>query len=488
MSGGGGGLGTIAGLGLSALAPELAPEILGAGADAGETMLFNTVVGGAGSALLGGNPLLGAALGGIGGTKGIAQLLQGQMPTQISAAFPALMGQSATQVPAGDFTSMDPAYQSFAQMYPPQQQGLPGQTTPLATSDTGAAPGLTYSSGSSGSPAAAAAAPVTPAGVSAPVASSSPYPSQGGLNTDQGIGTPPAVPDGWNGSYDDFMSMFSNMGHPAAAASQSGILNWIKNNPMYAAGLGLGGYTLYNLLSGKGNSYLPKFTPQGSTFRSLSPSFAPVRPMAEGGITSLPTAQRLIRPNVNFMGNDSGYPMGQQTAPAYAMSSQMPTSAQQVLASYEPATNPLTGEPTVKSMAIGGPTNYDPYAQLEEQAMVSRLSGMPQIIPTASKKGGKIKGHDAGGQLGSYSDGGQMLDGPGDGMSDSIPASISGKQPARLADGEFVVPADVVSHLGNGSTDAGAKQLYSMMDRVRTARTGRKQQGKQINANKFMPA
>jgi hypothetical protein len=90
--------------------------------------------------------------------------------------------------------------------------------------------------------------------------------------------------------------------------------------------------------------------------------------------------------------------------------------------------------------------------------------------------------------LGGYSDGGRMLKGPGDGMSDSIPASISGKQPARLADGEFVVPADVVSHLGNGSTDAGAKQLYKMMDKVRTARTGRKSQGKQINPKKYIPA
>lgn len=90
--------------------------------------------------------------------------------------------------------------------------------------------------------------------------------------------------------------------------------------------------------------------------------------------------------------------------------------------------------------------------------------------------------------LGSYSDGGRMLKGPGDGMSDSIPASIGNKRPARLADGEFVVPADVVSHLGNGSTDAGAKQLYAMMDKVRTARTGRKAQGREINPRKYMPA
>jgi hypothetical protein len=93
-----------------------------------------------------------------------------------------------------------------------------------------------------------------------------------------------------------------------------------------------------------------------------------------------------------------------------------------------------------------------------------------------------------GGHLGGYSDGGRMLKGPGDGMSDNIPATIAGKQAARLADGEFVVPADVVSHLGNGSTDAGAKQLYAMMNRVRKARTGNPKQGKQIKPAKYMAA
>jgi hypothetical protein len=90
--------------------------------------------------------------------------------------------------------------------------------------------------------------------------------------------------------------------------------------------------------------------------------------------------------------------------------------------------------------------------------------------------------------LGGYSDGGKLLKGPGDGMSDHIPATIGDRQPARLADGEFVIPADVVSHLGNGSTDAGAKQLYAMMDRVREARTGSEKQGKQINAAEHMVA
>jgi len=89
-----------------------------------------------------------------------------------------------------------------------------------------------------------------------------------------------------------------------------------------------------------------------------------------------------------------------------------------------------------------------------------------------------------------FAEGGQahFLSGGGDGMSDSIKATIEGKQEARLADGEFVIPADVVSHLGNGSSKAGAKQLYSMMDKVRKARTGNPKQGKQINPRKYLAA
>ena len=112
----------------------------------------------------------------------------------------------------------------------------------------------------------------------------------------------------------------------------------------------------------------------------------------------------------------------------------------------------------------------------------------PREMPKSGiAKLGQMKAMAEGG-LGSYSDGGRMLKGPGDGMSDDIPAVIGRKQPARLADGEFVVPADVVSHLGNGSTDAGAKKLYSMMDKVRTARTGKKKQAPAVKADKYMPA
>jgi len=134
---------------------------------------------------------------------------------------------------------------------------------------------------------------------------------------------------------------------------------------------------------------------------------------------------------------------------------------------------------------------YDPYSELQQQAMYARMAGLPQITPTSSAQGGLLSSYAGGGgisSLGGYSDGGRMLKGPGDGMSDSIPATIANKRPARLADNEFVVPADVVSHLGNGSSDAGAKKLYAMMDKVRKARTGKAKQAPAIKADKYMPA
>jgi hypothetical protein len=111
-------------------------------------------------------------------------------------------------------------------------------------------------------------------------------------------------------------------------------------------------------------------------------------------------------------------------------------------------------------------------------------SGMDEargIMQGNLQKGLFGQGYAAGGQP-------RFLSGGGDGMSDDIPATINNNQPARLADGEFVIPADVVSHIGNGSSKAGAKQLYSMMNKVRKARTGNPKQGKQINPRKYMPA
>ena len=121
---------------------------------------------------------------------------------------------------------------------------------------------------------------------------------------------------------------------------------------------------------------------------------------------------------------------------------------------------------------------------------------VPGFQPFRAAQGGEVPGYEQGGiaalargrREGRKGMPPRFLAGGGDGMSDSIPAVIDGKQPARLADGEFVIPADVVSHLGNGSSKAGAKKLYAMMDRVRKARTGKKRQAPEVNMNRMMPA
>lgn len=132
--------------------------------------------------------------------------------------------------------------------------------------------------------------------------------------------------------------------------------------------------------------------------------------------------------------------------------------------------------------------SYDPatqsYAQLSAPA--------PAQPDDVSGWSGGV-GLAAGGMsdLGGYSDGGRMLRGPGDGVSDSIPATIGGKRPARLADGEFVVPARIVSELGNGSSEAGARKLYAMMDRVQGARKksiGKNKVAVNSKADKMLPA
>jgi len=238
----------------------------------------------------------------------------------------------------------------------------------------------------------------------------------------------------------------------------------------------------------------------------------------------------------NAVGANTGYPMANLQTPMYTNPAmQRPQATNVVAPSGDAGVNTYTGEPR---FAQGGSTSNKYLKMLEEeekkrredaeeaesrtkkfdvgvvsrsrtQQLSSPYAAALQELQAAYKKRGipfakpaktsmDVMGdsldevpYAAGGgimsHLGGYSDGGRLLKGPGDGMSDSIPAKIGAKQPARLADGEFVIPADVVSHLGNGSTEAGAKKLYAMMNKVRHARTGNKKQGKQINPDKFIP-
>jgi hypothetical protein len=150
--------------------------------------------------------------------------------------------------------------------------------------------------------------------------------------------------------------------------------------------------------------------------------------------------------------------------------------------------------------AIGANTGY-PMANINSpmysNPMMQRPEATNVIAPSADAGVGAYSGEQrfaAGGgisHLGDYSDGGRLLKGPGDGVSDSIPASIGGRQPARLADGEFVVPARIVSELGNGSTEAGARKLYAMMDRIQKGRRKSVGKGKvavNSKSDKYLPA
>jgi hypothetical protein len=141
---------------------------------------------------------------------------------------------------------------------------------------------------------------------------------------------------------------------------------------------------------------------------------------------------------------------------------------------------PRPPTPSTTNTTTAAPPPAAPAAQ-QAASGVSKLLPVPERYTTAA----------AGGLMGLAKGGRAMppryLRGETDGMEDKIPSNIDGVQPAKLSHGEFVIPADVVSHLGNGNSDAGAKQLYKMMDRVRQARTGTKKQGKQINPEKFTP-
>jgi hypothetical protein len=154
----------------------------------------------------------------------------------------------------------------------------------------------------------------------------------------------------------------------------------------------------------------------------------------------------------------------------------------------------LPYQDVINRLGIGGVYQQiaDKAPALQGGVQFNVPQGYTPIGQTARPQGMAMGGMAEGGyNLGGYSDGGRLLRGPGDGVSDSIPASIGNRQPARLADGEFVIPARIVSELGNGSTEAGARQLYAMMDRVQKKRRSTVGKGKvavNSKAHRMLPA
>ena len=175
-----------------------------------------------------------------------------------------------------------------------------------------------------------------------------------------------------------------------------------------------------------------------------------------------------------------------QTVPVAARPA-VPATATQAAIPAMPATT-APRRPGSGGITYFSPMTYKDAVAAGTAAVAPDTTVTPTVTPAAA---GGLMGYGSGGisALGSYSDGGRLLKGPGDGVSDSIPATIGDKQPARLADGEFVIPARIVSEIGNGSTDAGAKKLYAMMDRIQGAR---KKSIKNVAANtkadKYLPS
>ena len=243
-------------------------------------------------------------------------------------------------------------------------------------------------------------------------------------------------------------------------------------NEFRFSGLTGGSKQAYDYLMGRGAYPTKPFTPTGEVMRPYAESVlgAPANIKTKRFLFD-PITQRYVA-NPEFVERKSS---AEREKEAAASSDAASGTGEVVMwrndstgeTKYAPRDNPLySGDPSWKIVynAAGG--------------------GLMNIAAAGAADGGQFN-------LGSYSDGGRLLRGPGDGVSDSIPATIGGKRPARLADGEFVVPARIVSELGNGSTEAGARKLYAMMDRVQAARSksvGKGKVAKNTRADKYLPA
>lgn len=255
--------------------------------------------------------------------------------------------------------------------------------------------------------------------------------------------------------------------------SLKGAEDYVKEHP-YATGMGA--YALYNALQKKPEPQKPVSLIRPYDFQSQQnpAAYAPTASTAERNYFNNQMVARTpyLAPGPEYAKAAGGIVALGVGGPVETMSAmnavgdnQMYPQSQLQTSDYS---NPMVQRPVASNVIKSAvDVNVDPYTGEQKMA------------------GGGLS------DLGGYSDGGRLLKGPGDGVSDSIPAVIGDRQPARLADGEFVVPARIVSELGNGSTEAGAKKLYAMMDRVQRARSksvGKDRVAVDSKADKHLPA
>jgi hypothetical protein len=344
------------------------------------------------------------------------------------------------------------------------------------------------------------------------------FPSAENIPTMQGPQTYADLP----GHMESYSGSQSSLGKGFSSA-----LDWMDANPFKT---GLLGYTALNLAGAfdPESAEMPDRRYKGSlgNYR-MSPNFQPSRATpnvytpryaAQGGIMMAAGGTYDDEP----MGDDQGYAAGgiasyrrgrmvesQDQLNEYMkmMEGEAPRQAPAPAYVGQTGIRPLDDINTrgkdaltasmIRMSGVNSRANYTPYSKMRRP---NAMGGINLSAPGVKKEEASASDDEreaaAGGimqadryNMGGYASGSvpRLLKGPGDGMSDNIPASIDGRQPARLADGEFVIPADVVSGLGNGSTEAGAKHLHKMMTDVRKARTGNPKQGKQIVAQKYLP-
>jgi hypothetical protein len=416
-------LGTALTIGAAIAAPQLAPVIFGSGAGILGTAATGAVLGATANAVTNRDPLQGAVTGGIGGAA--SGYLSG------ADALPSAMGPTYGELGItgveGGFAGPTYGQLGYTGLSQAQSIAPPPVTSPPVVTPTPVAPSFS------------AQAMDASRGMVEP-------PDTGY----QQIGANPQANPNTTASPDVGAKNVSNVNTKVA---DTGIFG--SGITSKQAMVGLGGLALWNAIQKENKKYgVP--TAQNQVPANLNYALAQHTPMqltrsyAGGGSVAMPnTNNSPIRQQIaaNSIGNNQMFPQPGIHSNQFANSTNTPVAANMLA----PTTN----------------TEVDPYSGQHKMA----AGGIAQS------------------RLGGYAAGGNphLLKGPGDGMSDNIPAMIGSKQPARLADGEFVIPADVVSHLGNGSTDAGAKKLHSMMDNVRKARTGKKAQGKQIKADKYIP-
>ena len=255
-------------------------------------------------------------------------------------------------------------------------------------------------------------------------------------------------------------SPFSTMGQGLSSVASSGAGGEAARQGFMSGVGGLGGLAKYGLAAA---------SPMLMGGEANRPGMSQTQPLNRYGYAAQPTTPTPTPdvPGYGDMGRNFGREQryfdgryvdtGRKFVPGeFATTTPMPMADGGTVGSNQ--TYPLSHIPS---------TQTQPNIQDPQQVNVLRNTPVPEVDPFTGEARFASGGIS---HLGGYSDGGRMLRGPGDGVSDSIPATIGDRQPARLADGEFVIPARIVSELGNGSSEAGARRLYAMMDRVQKAR------------------